>query len=358
MKEISRKDKRRYNLENKVNKIQSSFLKDKDIYYKDRLTSLQTDLTSLHQGSNLLYQRKLRDLQEDRDFELVKLRLYEEYRVSRSSIEFQEDIDKAKESHEKLVKLCKEKLYSKIETQIKKLKEEKMLMDVANIHSYSMDYSRPFYQKNTRSHTNNNNNSNATANTLNDINGTGSPNYFKPGATLGTGSGWESNNDSATDTTMGLDRRSLRRRGKTRETGGTTSGFTTNNDYYSGSNTHYTDDSDSKTGYSTAQRTSGRGKSRSNTTAITAAEKKINDLNSESDFLQGISDYADLQVLLFGEKEEKMDNKKKHRNNPRYSAKSAPPLNSLTQDEVTDDIALLKTLSGEPQTPFKPHSTA
>lgn len=353
MKEISRKDKRRYNLENKVNKIHSSFLKDKDIYYKDRLTSLQTDLTSLHQGSNSLYQRKLRDLQEDRDFELVKLRLYEEYRVSRSSIEFQEDIDKAKESHEKLVKLCKEKLYSKIEAQIKKLKEEKMLMDVANIHSYSMDYSRPFYQKNTRSHTNNN----GVSNTISDVNGTASPGYLKPG-TLGTGSGWESNNDSATDTTMGLDRRALRRRGKNRETGGTTSGFTTNNDYYSGSNAHYTDDSDSRTGYSTAQRTGGRGKSRSNTTPVTAAEKKINDLNSDSDFLQGISDYADLQVLLFGEKEEKPDNKKKHRNNPRYSTKSAPPLNSLTQGEVTDDIALLKTLAGEPQTPFKSHPTA
>lgn len=355
MKEISRKDKRRYNLENKINKIQTSFLNDKDIYYKDRLTSLQTDLTSLHQGNNLVYQRKLRDLQEDRDFELVKLRLYEEYRVSRSSIEFQEDIDKAKKNHEKLVKLCKEKLYSKIELQIKKLKEEKMLMDVANIHSYSMDYSRPFYQKNTRSHTTTNNNNNNS--TSNDI---GSPNYLKNG-TLGTGSGWESNNDSATDTTIGLDRRALRRRGtgKTRDIGGTTSGFTTNNDYYSGSNTHYTDDSDSKTGYSTTQRTSGRGKSRSITNVpITAAEKKINDLNSESDFLQGISDYADLQILLFGEKEEKNDNKKKHRNNPRYSTKSAPPLNSLTQDEVTDDIALLKTLSGEPQTPFKPHQPA
>lgn len=343
MKEVSRKDKRRYNLENKVRKIQSSFLKDKDSYYKDRLTTLQTDLTTLHQGNNMLLQRKLRDLQEDRDFELVNLRLYEEYRVSRSSIEFQEDIDKAKDDHEKLVKLCKEKLYSKIESQIKKLKEEKMLMDVANIHSYSMDYSKPFYQKNTRSHTSSNNGG--------DINGTGSPNYMKSGA----GSGWESNNDSATDTATGLDRRALRRRVKTRETGGTTSGFTTNNDYYSGNNTHYTDESDSRTGYSTTQR-GARGKSRSNTTPIT--EKKPNDLNSESDFLQGISDYADLQVLLFGEKEEKPDNKKKHRNNPRYSAKSAPLLNSLTNDEVTDDIALLKTLCGEPQTPFRSHAPA
>ena len=74
--------------------------------------------------------------------------------------------------------------------------------------------------------------------------------------------------------------------------------------------------------------------------------------------MQGISDYADLQLLLFGEKDEKQDNKKKHRNNTRLTAKSAPPLASLTQEEVTDDIALLKNLTGEPQTPFKPQPRA
>lgn len=345
MKDISRKDKRRYNLENKVNKINSSFIADKDLYYKDRLTTLQTNLTTLHQGNNVIFKRKLRDLQESRDFELVKLRLYEEYRVSRSSIEFQEDIEKARNDHEKLVKLCKEKLYSKTELKIKKLKEEKLLMDVANIHSYSMDYSRPFYPKNTRSHTTNNG-INANPNTTNN------------NITSLTGSGWDSNNDSATDNTAtgatGTDRRSLRRRVANKENSATVNGFTTNNDYYSGNNTHYTDESDSRTGYSTSQRPNGRKSRSTQIKNNSSTNNDKNDLNSESEFLQGISDYADLQLLLFGETEIKPDIKKKHRNNPRYSTKSAPPLPSLTQDEVTDDIALLKGLAGEPQTPFKP----
>ena len=118
-KETSRKDKRRTNLENRVRKITDTFINDRDIYYKERLTSLQTDLTTLHQGNNALFQRKLRDLEEDRDYQLVQLRLHEEYRVARSKIEFEEDIKKAKEDYEKLVKLCKERLYAKLEMRVK-----------------------------------------------------------------------------------------------------------------------------------------------------------------------------------------------------------------------------------------------
>ena len=342
MKELSRKDKRRANLEAKVARIHAAFAADKDAHYKQRLTTLQTSLTTLHQGSAPRLQRTLRDLQEARDFELVKLRLYEEYRVGRAALEFQQDIARARDDHEKLVRLCKERLYAGIEAKIRKLKEDKMLMDVANAHSYSMDYSRPFYHKNTRNHA-----------------GSGSG---AMSAAAAAGSPWDSNNDSATDTVAaasasgmatgnGTDRRALRRRAK----GGrdSASGFTTNQEY---NNSGTNDESDSRTGYSTAAGATGNNRSAPGGAATGANGSPRPDLNSESEFMQGISDYADLQLLLFGEKAEKPDSssKKKHRNNTRLTAKSAPPLASLTQDEVTDDIALLKSLAGEPQTPFKP----
>lgn len=342
MKELSRKDKRRANLEAKVARIHAAFAADKDAHYKQRLTTLQTSLTTLHQGSAPRLQRTLRDLQEARDFELVKLRLYEEYRVGRAALEFQQDIARARDDHEKLVRLCKERLYAGIEAKIRKLKEDKMLMDVANAHSYSMDYSRPFYHKNTRSHA-----------------GSGSG---AMSAAAAAGSPWDSNNDSATDTVAaasasgmatgnGTDRRALRRRAK----GGrdSASGFTTNQEY---NNSGTNDESDSRTGYSTAAGATGNNRNAQGGAPANGNGSPRPDLNSESEFMQGISDYADLQLLLFGEKAEKPDSssKKKHRNNTRLTAKSAPPLASLTQDEVTDDIALLKSLAGEPQTPFKP----
>lgn len=306
---VSRKDKRRQNVESKVGKIYHNFIIDKDIHYKNRLTTLQTDLTTLHQGNNKLYLRKIRDLEECRDLELVRLRLFEEYRVSRTSIEFQEDIEIAKAEHEKLVKLCKEKLYETIEQKIKQLQEDRLLMDVANAHSYSMDYSRTKFQKYTRSH---------------------------------TASGWESSsnehgkdspNESATDT--GTERRSLRKRMAVKGAGAPSR--LTNN----------IEESDFQTN------SSANGNGNAYTRQGTNDQKT--DVNSDTDFLQSISDSGDLQALLFGEKDHdnKANEKKKFKTSQRYTAKSAPPLQSLKPDEVTDDIAIIRQMTGKPPAPFR-----
>lgn len=296
---VSRKDKRRHNFESKVSKIGQNFGLEKDGHYRDRLTSLQTNLTTLHQGNNALFIRKLRDLEEQRDLELVRLRLFEEYRVTRASIEFQEDIEKTKEEHEKLIKLCKEKLYESLERKIKKLQEERLLMDVANAHSYAMDYSRTKFQKNTRST---------------------------------TASAWDSSsnefgkdfsaNESATDT--GTERRSLRRRAATAAV--TSRTMNEESEYQSG---------------------------RESSVQLSSNSKVVNNNGhgaSDSDFLQYISDSTDLHALLFGEKEPE---KKKTRSTQRYSTKSAPPLQSLKPEEVTEDIALIRSLTGLPPAPFK-----
>lgn len=296
-----------------MGKIQQSFVLDKDVHYKSRLTALQTNLTTLHQGNNRSYLRKLRDLEEARDLELVRLRLFEEYRVSRSSIEFQEDIETARQEHEKLVKLCKEKLYETIEQKIKQLQEDRLLMDVANVHSYAMDYNRTKYQKYTRSHTT---------------------------------SGWESSSneiardspsESATDT--GTERRSLRKRTATKGANGPSRL----------ANPIEESDFQTNSSPSTVPLTNGNGYSRQPTTEMRT------DANSDADLFQNVSDYGDLHALLFGEKDpdSKANDKKKHRTSQRYTAKAAPPLQSLNPEEVTEDIAFIRHLSGQPPAPFK-----
>lgn len=312
---VSRKDKRRHNIETKVSKIYHNFILDKDSHYKNRLTSLQTDLTTLHQGNNKAYIRKVRDLEEARDLELVRLRLYEEYRVSRSSIEFQEDIESAKAEHEKLVKLCKEKLYESIEQKIKQLQEDRLLMDVANTHSYAMDYTRTKFQKYTRSHT-----ASGWESSSNEL-------------------GRESQNESATDT--GNERRFLRKRVGVKGVNGSSR---------LGKNA---DESDFQTNSSSNVVTNLNGK-------ISTLSRQTNneprtDVNSDTDFLQSISDSGNLHTLLFGEKESesKANDKKKHRTSQRYTAKAAPPLQSLKPDEVKDDIAFIRQLTSQPPAPFK-----
>lgn len=334
--ELTRKDKRRHNVESKVGKIYQTFVLDKDSHYKDRLTALQTDLTTLHQGNNRIYMRALRDCEEQRDLELVRLRLFEEYRVSRSGIEFQEDIEKTKVEHEKLVKLCKEKLYENIQHKIKMLQEDRLLMDVANVHSYSVDYYRGKYQKHTRSH--------------------GTSGWESSSNELGGGGGGrgDSANESATDTAT--ERRSLRRRGTTKG-GPSTSRLAS-----------HAEESDFQTNYSSAQGGStnpntggtgingtGGGGSGGPIAALRTQDARSTEVNSDSEFMQDISDYAELYALLFGDKEQdtRTNERRKHRTSQRYTAKSAPPLPSLNQDEVTEDIAIIRQLTNQPPAPFK-----
>ncbi|KAL2707996.1 Transcriptional regulatory protein SDS3 [Kluyveromyces marxianus] len=290
--DLSRKDKKRIQFESKVAKIKSSFTKDKDSHYRDRLTLLQTDLTTLHQGNNLEFLRKLRDLEEDRDLELVRLRLYEEYRVYRSGLEFQEDIEKTKAEHERMIKLCKEMLYESLQKTIKKLQEERLLLDVANAQSYSMDYSRGKFQKQTRSYTQNSSNNTFSAwdSSPNDVSQT------------------ESGNETGGNAT---DRRSLRRRAATNQN-------------------HAQNQLQNQN-----QTIQGTGKPQG---------------NSDSELMQYLSDSSELQALLFGGKEKE---KKMGRGHQRLSTKSAPVLQSLTQDEVTDDISLIRKLTGQPPAPFR-----
>lgn len=292
--DLSRKDKKRIQFESKVAKIKSSFTKDKDSHYRDRLTLLQTDLTTLHQGNNLEFLRKLRDLEEDRDLELVRLRLYEEYRVYRSGLEFQEDIEKTKAEHERMIKLCKEMLYESLQKTIKKLQEERLLLDVANAQSYSMDYSRGKFQKQTRSYTQNSSNNTFSAwdSSPNDVSQT------------------ESGNETGGNAT---DRRSLRRRAATNQ-----------------------NHAQNQNQLQTQTQTQGPGGKPQG--------------NSDSELMQYLSDSSELQALLFGGKEKE---KKMGRGHQRLSTKSAPVLQSLTQDEVTDDISLIRKLTGQPPAPFR-----
>lgn len=78
-------------------------------------------------------------LEEARDYELTKLRLWEEYQVKSIEMEYHQALQKAKENHDKMIKLIKEKLYDKLQKQIKTLKEDKYLLNLLNSNSYNHD---------------------------------------------------------------------------------------------------------------------------------------------------------------------------------------------------------------------------
>ncbi|KAI3406071.2 KTR5 [Candida oxycetoniae] len=136
---VNKRDKKRSNIAARLNKLELTFRNDRDMFYRNSLHELQNKLASLQQGSNEDYLTQKIRLEETRDYELTKLRLWEEYQVKRVEREYRLDLQKAQENHDKMIKLIKEKLYDKLQKQIKNLKEDKYLLNLLNGNSYSND---------------------------------------------------------------------------------------------------------------------------------------------------------------------------------------------------------------------------
>lgn len=134
---LSKKDKRRQQIGSRLSKLNSTFSHERDNFYRGSLHHLQTTLATLQQGTNEEFTEKRNRLDESRDYELTKLRLWEEYQVKRIDQEYKEDINRAKENHDRMIKLIKEKLYDKLQKQIKQLKEDKLLLNLVNANSWN-----------------------------------------------------------------------------------------------------------------------------------------------------------------------------------------------------------------------------
>ncbi|QFZ28843.1 putative transcriptional regulatory protein [Clavispora lusitaniae] len=101
------------------------------------LHNLSTSLAAIQQGTHEEYLSKRHELESARDYELTRLRLWEEYQVKRVETEYKEDIAVAKQTYDMMVKLLKEKFYDKLQRQVKQLKEDKLLLNLINASSWS-----------------------------------------------------------------------------------------------------------------------------------------------------------------------------------------------------------------------------
>jgi len=129
---VNKKDKRRQQISTRLGKLESTFYDDRNNFYRAILHNLQTTLASIQQGTNSEYLDKKVELEEIRDYELTRLRLWEEYQVKRVDDEYKEDIAKAKQNYDMMIKLLKEKFYDKLQRQVKQLKEDKLLLNLVN----------------------------------------------------------------------------------------------------------------------------------------------------------------------------------------------------------------------------------
>lgn len=130
----NKRDKRRQTIALRINYITEQFQVDRDINYREMLHALQGTLSSLHSGNSPEFLETLADLEEERDQELMRLALWEKYRIERAETEYQNEVAEANEEYARLTMLVKERLMTKLEGQRKNLREDKALLDIANDH--------------------------------------------------------------------------------------------------------------------------------------------------------------------------------------------------------------------------------
>lgn len=128
----NKRDKRRQHVAAKLSKLEQTFADDRNNFYRAILVHLQATLASIQLGVNDEYCRKRSEQEELRDYELTRLRLWEEYQVKRVEDEYKEDMAATKENYDMLIRLLKEKFYDKLQRQVKQLKEDKLLLNLVN----------------------------------------------------------------------------------------------------------------------------------------------------------------------------------------------------------------------------------
>lgn len=288
---MSKKDKKKIQIKSKIDRLEQQFKTDKDYYYRDALIQLQYKLSSLHSSSDPQYLQNVRDFEEQRDAELLRLRLAEEYQVQFINKQFKEDYDRISEDTKKIVQMVKQKLQNRVISRIRQLKEDKALIDIATSSSSTGHVgTRYHHPMNIGS---------------------------AVGGTSRAESGYNSGFDSSSSFFLSSERRS-RRHKRYDETG-----FMDSNaeDSY--------DSAGATTGYGSAGGRK-RHKAKSTSSSNEKQEKPI------------LTDNPKLNIFLYGEDLLK----RKEKASMRYSSKGYEGCPPLKPEEVNEDLDLLRSATG------------
>ena len=93
---------------------------------------MQSRLFALHNDTDTVYKEKLADLEEQRDYRLTELYLWEHYQIEMANKQYKEDINSAIASYENMIKVVKDKLKSRLESQRKRLAEDRSILSISS----------------------------------------------------------------------------------------------------------------------------------------------------------------------------------------------------------------------------------
>ncbi len=288
---MSKKDRKRVQIKSKIDRLDQQFKTDKDYHYRDALVQLQFKLSSLHSSNDPQYLQKVRDFEEQRDAELMRLRLAEEYQVQFINKQFKEDYDTIAKDTKKIVQMVKEKLQNRVISRIRQLKEDKALIDIATSSSSTGHVGTRYHHP------------------------------MNIGSAVGGASrvesGYNSGFDSSSSFFLSSERRS--RRHKRYDEAGLM-------------------DSNAEDSYESTGATTGYG----STGGRKRHKSKSMSSNNEKQEKPILTDNSRLNIFLYGEDLLK----RKEKASMRYSSKGYEGCPPLKPDEVNEDLNLLRNATG------------
>lgn len=123
--------------------MNDTFEHQREDYFTDIMHRLQSKLLALHKGTDPEYLERLADLEEMRDYRLTELFLWENYQIEQAQKQYEKETAAIIESHENMMKTVRQKLKARLESQRKRLAEDRALLNVSSDHSFFASAANP-----------------------------------------------------------------------------------------------------------------------------------------------------------------------------------------------------------------------
>ncbi|KAJ1972454.1 hypothetical protein H4R35_004669 [Dimargaris xerosporica] len=117
--------------------INQEFCANRESIYEDKVKEINQDIREVCAGNHPIYLEKVKQLSVIRDEAIHKAQLHYEYQLDSAYQQYSEDMRKAEEEYNSEREELREKLRASIEDRLKRLNEDKDILDIAQ--DFSLD---------------------------------------------------------------------------------------------------------------------------------------------------------------------------------------------------------------------------
>ncbi|CCH59429.1 hypothetical protein TBLA_0B06030 [Henningerozyma blattae CBS 6284] len=168
--QLTRSELKRRSLINMLNVYEDYFYKNKDVEYERKIRVLQNDLYAIQNNkeinpingeneegdplnvekgkTSIDYFNKMEDLKEGRDYDLIRLRLYQDYIFESKTNDYIEEINSINNEYGMIENICQNKLIEKYKRKIQELKIENENYQLLNKKNQHLNF-EPFLELST-----------------------------------------------------------------------------------------------------------------------------------------------------------------------------------------------------------------